>query len=201
MASVKVTHPRKEVASPFFASGRALVDVFAVTGVLLKRDGSPIVGATVALLEPGHGHGHKRWLILFPGCIPDGDYTLAVTGFVEGRAPSTDDSTVVKVRVLEGAILDIVSHSDDDNITGEVDDFMPYGTYNRPVDKVVMTPSAGKAHSAYYISNQSGVWAAFFEAIPRPQTTPEYYTLTAEDIDCNQAEPAEQLTVDPLPPT
>jgi hypothetical protein len=198
MASVQVKYPKKQVAAPFFASGRAPSDAFAVTGVLLKRDGSPIAGATVALLEPGHGHGHKRWLILFPGPIPDGDYTLAVTGFVEGRDPSTDDSTVVRVRVINSEILDIVSHSDDDNITDEVDDFMPYGTYNRPAGEVRMTPSVGEALSAYYISNQSGVWAAFFDAIPRPQTSPEYYTLTAKDIDNNQAEPAERLTVDPL---
>src|SRR5262245_1236706 len=170
------------------ACGRAETSIIGVFGQCSPAQGHDpsFSGMTTAYhLSECQGRYFYKWLILFPAPSDSGLCRVRVVGLNSGGVEAADELTIgldgahgkaapKNPGIAKGNIT-ITSHSPNQNITAEKDDFTPYGgLIQTPLGNVWMQRTANPAdnHMVFPDNKYSEhvyqqFWSAQFPTIPR----------------------------------
>lgn len=190
------------------ASGRTDDRTWAITGKCwpLSNPERVLTGIPVAFFrgKPKRGNdlAYNRWLLAFK-LTESGTYVLQVAGRSAGDADEVKERQFRLMTAGDGdggddgpaaLAISITSHSNNDDITAEADDFMPYGVLtDYPLGTVTMTDAynnvIGPLHT-FDDYQDLQYWTAQF-----PPLGSGVYTLQARDVTGDSVATITGLTV------
>lgn len=184
LAQITIVTPSANTPFPggrrFYVTGFAPAGVEAkhLYAVLFDLDSRQRVAGNWVWATSNAPTGQTRWIGLFADVLPDARYAVLVTA-ITGEAMHFSFPRLFRVATPPGALkaINVLSHSDNDNITDQAELFIASGSLQggHTATTVTMNSLNGDVENMTEVEPPS--WVAFFE----PLALHTNYTLTAND--------------------